>query len=336
MNISHSIQVIDSHTAGQATRIITGGIPALKGRTVMEKKQYLAKHYDYIRATTMLEPRGHTDMFGALLTEPTEPTADMGMIFLDGVGYLNMCGHGTIGVATVLIETGMVNVTEPYTELVLEAPAGLVKVRVKVESGKAKEVSFVNVPAFLFLRDVKVKVPELGEIVFDVAFGGSFFAIVKDTELGVEISTENVDRIIPIALNFLQYIEDNVAVQHPLLPEINKIELVEIYGKPKSPEADVQNMVVLGEGEVDRSPCGTGTCAKLAVLHAKGELKAGESFIHESVLQTKFRGKIVGETKVENYDAIIPQITGQAFITGFNTLVIDPEDPLGLGFCLKK
>lgn len=336
MNYSHSLQVIDSHTVGQATRVITGGVPVLKGKTVMEKKQYLAEHYDYIRTTTMLEPRGHADMFGALLTEPVDQSADIGVIFLDGAGYLNMCGHGTIGVATILVETGMVKVTEPCTELVLETPAGLVKVQVKVEAGKAKDVTFINVPSFLYLKDETITIPGMGEVTFDVSFGGSFFAIVKDIELGVQISTANVNQIIPIALKFLHYIEQHVKVQHPLLPEINKIELVEIYGAPKSADADVQNMVVLGEGEVDRSPCGTGTCAKLATLYAKNQLAIGQKFIHESILETKFCGVIVDTVKVQDYEAIIPQITGQAYITGFSNFIVDPTDPLKTGFCLGK
>jgi len=336
MNFSKSIRIIDTHTVGQATRIIVGGIPALKGSTMMEKKKYFFQNHDDIRSSCMLEPRGHADMFGAVLTEPTDKNADVGVIFLDGVGYVDMCGHGTIGIATALVETGMVKVTEPYTDIVIEAPAGLIKVQVKVENNKAKEVSFVNVPAFLYEKDVKVKVPDLGEITFDIAFGGNFYAIVKGSELGIEISTKNVDRIIPIALKFLRFIEKNVNVQHPLIPEINKIEIVEIYGAPKSSDADVQNMVVLGEGEVDRSPCGTGTCAKMATLYAKKELAMGQDFIHESILQTKFKGRILGETKVGCYDAIIPQITGQAYITGFNNLVIDEEDPLKNGFCLRK
>jgi len=336
MNISSSIRIIDTHTAGQATRIIIGGIPALKGKSMMEKKHYLSENYDYIRSSTMLEPRGHADMFGALLTEPVNMDADMGVIFLDGVGYLNMCGHGTIGVATALVETGMVKITEPYTNITLDTPAGLVKVLVKVEDNRAKEVSFVNVPAFLYKKDLKVDVPDIGEVTLDVAFGGSFFAIVRDKELGIEISTTNLERNIPIAVKLLRYLEANVKVQHPIIKDINKIELVEIYGQPKSSDADVQNMVVLGEGEVDRSPCGTGTCAKMAALHARGELKVGEEFVHESVLKTKFKGKIMEETKVSDYDAIIPNIAGRAHITGFNNIVIDEEDPLKYGFCIRK
>lgn len=336
MQFSKYIQTVDTHTVGQATRIITGGCPPLRGKTMMEKKEYLASHYDYIRTSTMLEPRGHANMFGALLTEPTTDQADMGMIFLDGTEYLNMCGHGTIGVATMLVETGMVPVTEPYTNLVLEAPAGLVSVRVHVVNGRAKEVSFTNVPAFVYRQDVEVDVPDLGHFTFDIAFGGSFFAIVRAEEFGCEISPANTEKIIPKAVHFLKYVKENVPVQHPLMPEINKIELVELYGAPKSPDADCQNMVVLGEGEVDRSPCGTGTCAKLALLHQKGELPVGKPFVHESVIQTKFTGKILGETKVSDYPAVIPEITGRAYIMGFNQIVLDEEDPVRLGFRVSE
>lgn len=331
----HNIQTVDTHTVGQATRIVTSGIPVLRGKTMMEKKRYLAEHYDCVRSAIMLEPRGHADMFGAVLTEPTCPEADMGMIFIDGVNYLNMCGHGTIGVATALVETGMVPVQEPYTDIVLEAPAGLVRVRVLVEGGRAKEVSFTNVPAFVFRRDVHVDVPGLGGVTFDICFGGSFFAIVKDSELGVTISTKTTEETIPRAVRFLNYVAENVPVKHPELA-IDRIELVEIYGQPKSPDADCQNMVVLGKGEVDRSPCGTGTCAKMALLYSHGELKVGEDFVHESIIQTKFRGRILDTTSVGDFDAIVPRITGQAYITGFHHFVIEQDDPLRYGFCLHE
>lgn len=336
MQFSKYIQTVDTHTVGQATRVITGGCPPLRGNSMMEKKEYLAAHYDYIRRATMLEPRGHADMFGALLTDPTSPEADMGMIFLDGVNYLNMCGHGTIGVSTVLVETGLVEVSEPYTDIVLEAPAGLIKVKVRVENGRAMEVTFTNVPSFVFSQNVTVDVPELGPITFDFSFGGSFFAIVDHNQFGLDISPQNVDKIIPKAVRFLKYVHENVKVEHPLLPEINTIDLVEIYGPPASSDADCQNMVVLGEGEVDRSPCGTGTCAKLALLHRQNKLGVGEPFIHESVIKTKFRGEIIDETEVGSYPAVVPQITGSAYIMGLNEIVLDDDDPLKCGFILKE
>lgn len=333
MNIRKCLHIIDTHTVGQATRIIVGGIPVLKGKTMMEKKEFFMKNYDEIRVMAMHEPRGHADMFGAILTEPTDPRADYGMLFIDGAGCLNMCGHGTIGVATALVETEMVKVEEPYTDLILEAPAGLIHVRVEVEKGHAKNVSFKNVPAFLYKKDVKVQVPGLGEVTCDISFGGNFFAIVKNTEMGVDIEPENLDEIIPRALQLKECINEQIEIKHPVL-DINTVDLVEIYGEAKSKDANMQNVVVLGEGEVDRSPCGTGTCAKIATLFAREELGMNEKFVYESILRTKFSAKVTETCKVEEYDAIIPEITGSAYITGFNQLILDERDPIGYGFIL--
>lgn len=335
MDFFKSIQTVDTHTVGQSTRIVLAGVPALRGNSIMEKKNYLIKHYDYIRSCIMMEPRGHADMFGAFIIEPIHSDADFGMIFMDGKGYLNMCGHGTIGVATVLVDTGMVKVTEPYTELVLDSAVGMIKARVLVENRRIKNSSFINVPSFLFQRDVVLDVPELGTLKFDIAFGGNFFIIIKDSELGVEISPYNTPAIIYKAMKLLNYAMEHVPVNHPLLP-INKIELVEIYGQPKNKDANCQNIVVFGDGQVDRSPCGTGTCAKMAVLYAKGELAIGEDFVHESVLETTLTGCILNKTRIGNFEAIIPQITGSAYITGFNNLVINQDDPLKFGFRLSK
>ena len=335
MNFTNMITAVDSHTVGQATRVIIGGVPVLKGRSMMEKKEYLRDKFDFIRSSAMLEPRGHADMFGAVLTEPVNPKADYGMIFIDGDGYLNMCGHGTIGVATVLVECGMVKVSEPVTKLTLEAPAGLIELEVKVENNMAKEVSFVNVPAFLYKKDFELEVPELGKIRFDIAYGGNFFAIVRDADLGVSLDNEALPETVHKAVQFLNYLKLHVPVKHPLISEINRIELVEIFRPSKSEGCDVQNMVVLGKGEVDRSPCGTGTCAKLADLHAREELKLNENFVHESIIGTRFKGKILAETEVGGFKAVIPEITGSAYITGINNLLIDQNDPVKNGFILK-
>ncbi len=300
-----------------------------------EKKEYLVKHMDYIRTAIMHEPRGHNDMFGSIITAPTLPEADIGIIFMDGGGYLNMCGHGSIGAATVVVETGMVEVKEPTTEIVLEAPAGLVKARVRVEKGKAKEVSVVNVPSFLYKRDIQVEVPDLGIVKFDISFGGSFFAIVRDTELKVNIDTKNLNTIIERAMKLREIINKEIPVQHPTQPHINTVDLVEIYGNPKSDDADYRNVVIFGDGQADRSPCGTGTSAKMATLYAKGELGIGELFVYESIINTRFKGRVLEETMVGEFKAIIPEITGSAFITGFNHFVIDEEDPVKYGFVLK-
>lgn len=334
MKFSKSIQAVDSHTMGEPTRVLTGGIPNIPGKTMPEKKAYLEANLDYLRTAVMHEPRGHKDMFGSIITAPTHPEADLGIIFMDGGGYLNMCGHGSIGAATIAVETGMVEVKEPYTDIVLEAPAGLVKARVKVVNGKAVECSIVNVPSFLYKRDVEIEVPEIGKVKLDIAFGGSFFAIVHCSQLGMDIDPANATKLSQVGLQIRDIINSTIEIQHPTLSHIKTVDLVEIYGPAKSEDAHYQNVVVFGEGQLDRSPCGTGTSAKMATLYAKGELKMGEDFIYESILQTKFKGNILEETKVADYAAIIPQITGSAFITGFNHFVIDEEDPVKYGFSL--
>lgn len=334
MKFSKSIQAVDSHTMGEPTRVVVGGIPAIKGSTMPEKKAFLEENLDYVRTAIMHEPRGHKDMFGSIITAPTTDEADLGIIFMDGGGYLNMCGHGSIGAATIAVETGMVEVKEPYTHLVLEAPAGLVKAKVKVEEGKALECSIVNVPSFLYKRDVEIDVAEIGKVKLDIAFGGSFFAIVKASALGIEIDPKNSTKLTEVGLQIRDIINSTVEIQHPTLPHIKTVDLVEIYGPAKSPEATFQNVVVFGEGQLDRSPCGTGTSAKMATLFAKGELKQGEDFIYESILGTMFKGKVLETTKIGEYDGIIPEITGSAYITGFNHFVIDETDPVKHGFNL--
>jgi len=334
MKAMRMINAVDSHTMGEPTRIITGGVPVIPGNTMAEKKEYMEKNLDYLRTAIMLEPRGHNDMFGSIITTPTMPEADLGIIFMDGGGYLNMCGHGSIGAATVVVETGMIPMVEPYTNLTLEAPAGLVKAKVKVENQKVKEVSIVNVPSFLYKENVELDVPEIGKITFDISFGGSFFALVKSTDLDIDICPENAPRLCDVGMKILNAINAAIPVQHPLLPHINTVDLVEIYGPAKNPKATLQNVVIFGQGQVDRSPCGTGTSAKLAYLYAKGYLKLNEEFVYESIVGTMFRGKVLEEVQVGDFKGVIPEITGSAYITGFNQFVIDEEDPLKYGFKL--
>ena len=330
-----SIHTIDSHTMGEPTRIVTGGIPVIAGKTMAEKKAYLEQHLDHIRTAIMHEPRGHADMFGSIITQPTNEEADLGIIFMDAGGYLNMCGHGSIGACTVAVETGMVKVTEPFTHITLEAPAGLVKGRVKVENGKALESTITNVPSFLYKRDLEIDVPEIGNLTIDISFGGSFFILVKSSELGIDICPQNTQKLSEIGMKIRDYVNENIEIQHPTLAHINSADLVEIYGPAKSPEATMQNVVVFGDGQVDRSPCGTGTSAKVATLYAKGQLKLNEEFVYESITGTMFKAKAISETKVGDFAAVIPEITGSAYITGFNHFVIDPSDPLKYGFTLK-
>ena len=335
MKFSRSIQAIDSHTAGEATRIVVGGIPNIKGNSMPEKKEYLEENLDYLRTAIMLEPRGHNDMFGSVMTQPCCPDADFGIIFMDGGGYLNMCGHGTIGAMTAAIETGVVPAVEPVTHVVMEAPAGIIRGDVTDVDGKAKEVSFLNVPAFLYKEGVEVDLPGVGTVKFDISFGGSFFAIIHASQLGLKIEPQNAGKLTELAMKLRDIINEKIEIQHPTLAHIKTVDLVEIYDEPTHPEATYKNVVIFGQGQVDRSPCGTGTSAKLATLHAKGELKVGEKFVYESILGTLFKGEIVEETKVADFNAVVPKITGSAYITGFNHFVIDEEDPLKHGFILK-
>ncbi len=335
MKFIRSIHAIDSHTMGEPTRIVTGGIPAIPGKTMAEKKLYLEENMDHIRTAIMLEPRGHNDMFGSILTAPVNEEADFGIIFMDGGGYLNMCGHGSIGAITAAIETGMIEMVEPITYVKMDTPAGLVTAEAKIEDGRVKEVSIVNVPAFLYKTDVEVEMPEIGKVKFDISFGGSFFAIIHADQFGLTIEPNNANKLKELALELRDIINRDIEIQHPTLDHIKTVDLVEIYGPATHPDANYKNVVVFGQGQVDRSPCGTGTSAKLATLYTKGELKEGETFIYESILGTLFKGRIVGTGKVGEYTTIDPEITGAAYITGFNHFVIDKNDPVKHGFVLK-
>lgn len=335
MKAIRSIHAVDSHTMGEPTRVVIGGIPKIPGSSMADKKAYLESKMDNIRTAIMLEPRGHNDMFGSVITEPIAKDADFGIIFMDSGGYLNMCGHGSIGAMTIAVETGMVEAVEPVTKILMETPAGLINGEVKVESGKAREVSIVNVPAFLYKENVSIEVPELGAITLDIAFGGSFFAIVSAKQLNLSVEPKNTQALKEIGLVIRDVINRDIEVSHPEMPHINTVDLVEIYDDPTHPDAHYKNVVIFGEGNIDRSPCGTGTSAKMATLHSKGQLKVGEEFVYESILGTLFKGKILGETRVSNYGAITPQITASAYITGFNHFVIDEDDPVKYGFLLK-
>lgn len=333
MRSQKTVFTVESHTMGEPLRCVVGGIPHIKGSTVMEKKENFRQQYDYLRKALMLEPRGHKDMFGSIITAPTMPEADYGVIFMHGHGYHNMCGHGTIATSTIAIETGLVDVKEPETMIHQEAPAGLVTIRAKVKDGRAESISFENVPAFLYKRDVVIDVPGYGDVKMDIAFGGSFFAIVNHEQFDIEICPENASKLVNIGMAVIEAANAQIEVVHPELPDIKTIDLCEIYGPAKSEDADMQNITIF-DGQIDRSPCGTGTCAKLATLYAKGQLKIGEPFRYESVINTKFIGKVLRETKVGDYPAIVPEITGSAYITGYSQFMIDNDDPVKHGFSL--
>jgi len=333
MPYAHQFKTIDSHTMGEATRIIYDGFPDLPGDTMIEKKKYLEKNYDNFRKALMLEPRGHKDMFGALITKPVHPEADLGVIFMDSGGYLNMCGHGSIGMASMAVETGLVRVIEPYTEVVLDAPSGIIRTRVHVVNQKAIEVSILNVPSFLYKEGLQIGISGYGDIPVDISFGGSFFALVDAEEIGLNLIVENIDKITDLGMKLRKKINETVEIRHPYL-DIDTVDLVEFYCHSDSGKADMKNCVIFGGAQADRSPCGTGTSAKLAALYAKGKLGIHEPFIYESITGSLFKGEVTKEIEIDGKKGIIPRITGSAYITGMNTWILDDEDPLEYGFLL--
>jgi len=320
--------VVDTHTAGEPTRIVTD-FP-LRGETIAQLKDDMQTNHDWFRRFVLEEPRGHSDMFGAILCPPKRKGCDLGAFWMHNGGYLDMCGHGLIGVVTYAAQTKII---EPKEEILIDTSAGIVKTRVRYQGSRVQTVSFENVPAFR-LRTVNVTLRHK-LISVDLLFGGDFFAHLKAKELGVDLEPWNKTVLIDLGIEIKKIVNAQEKVVHPNLSHINRVELVEFTGPPKSKDAHAQNAVVFGRGQLDRSPCGTGTCAKMALLHSEGELRVGEAFVHESILRTKFTGRIISETKVGDYDAIVPEITGSAYITGYNKLVFDENDPLVNGFLLE-
>jgi proline racemase/trans-L-3-hydroxyproline dehydratase len=327
--------VIDSHTMGEPTRIVVNGFPPIKGKTMIEKKDHIARFYDDYRRTVMLEPRGHANMFGAILMEPVHERADMGVVFMDSGGYLNMCGHGSIGVAAALVDEHLVPVHEPYTTVCLDTPAGLIDAVVQVRQGRAVEVTITNVPCFVYRTDVTIETKEFGPVRLDICFGGSFFALVNADTLHLNLQVTNISHIIRTGMDILQRVNEQEQVHHPFL-DIHSVDLVEFYSKADVPQATMKNAVVFGHAQIDRSPCGTGTSAKVASLYSQGKLKRQELFVYESIMGTLFKARVTGETVVGTFPAVIPQITGSAYITGINWLVADAADPFRTGFQIQE
>jgi len=324
---------VDSHTEGMPTRVITGGVAQLPGDTMLDRKLRFEEERDDLRLLLMQEPRGHGAMSGAILQPPTRPDADWGVLYIEVSGCLPMCGHGTIGVATVLVETGMVEVTEPETLIRLDTPAGLVEARVQVEDGRATAVSLLNVPSFLHEASAVVEATGLGRVTYDMAFGGNFYALVDAASVGLRPEPEQAQALIDKGLAIMEAIN---AAGPPVHPEDDRIRGCRhvVFHEPGKNGADAKAATSIHPGWLDRSPCGTGTSARIAQLHALGELKTGEEFVNESVIGTRFRARVVGETTVAGRPAIIPEITGRAWITGIGQYLLDPSDPFPAGFRL--
>jgi proline racemase len=330
----HVLHAVDSHTEGMPTRVITGGVGPIPGDTMGQRRLHLIEHLDHLRTLLMYEPRGHSAMSGAILQPPTRPDADMGVLFIEVSGCLPMCGHGTIGVATVLVETGMVPVTPPVTTVRLEVPAGLVVAEVAVrEDGAATGVTIRNVPSFPSRLDAKVDVPGLGEVPYDLAFGGNFYAIVELDALGLPFDRAAGARLLEAGLSIMDAIDAADRPVHPEDPGISGCHHVYLAA-PGSDARHSRHAMAIHPGWFDRSPCGTGTSARMAQLWARGELPLGQDFINEGFIGRHFVGRLVEETTVAGAPAVVPTVTGRAWITGTAQYMLDPEDPFPAGFLL--
>ncbi|TRC72407.1 4-hydroxyproline epimerase [Mesorhizobium sp. WSM4307] len=325
---------IDGHTCGNPVRLVAGGGPLLEGSTMMERRAHFLAEYDWIRTGLMFEPRGHDVMSGSILYPPTREDCDIAILFIETSGCLPMCGHGTIGTVTMAIEHGLIKPKTPGV-LRLDTPAGLVIAEYKQVGEYIEEVRITNVPSFLHAEGLTVECPGLGEITVDVAYGGNFYAIVEPQENYRDMADHSAGDLIAWSPVVRQRLNEKYSFVHPENPGINRLSHMLWTGKSTVEGADARNAVFYGDKAIDRSPCGTGTSARMAQLHAKGKLKAGDAFVHESIIGSLFKGKVEKEITVAGRPAIIPSIGGWARMTGLNTIFIDDRDPFAHGFVVK-
>ena len=317
------IETTDYHTAGEPFRIVTGGGPRLLGDSILARRRDARENHDAIRRLLVNEPRGHADMYGCFVTEPNDAGADLGVVFFHNDGYSTACGHGTIALVTWALESGRLALQEPLTRVVVDVPSGRLDTVARVESGKVRSVLFRNVPSFVLEPAVTV-----GRFTAAVAFGGAFYAIVPAAQAGLKVEPRHLPQLIDLGRGLKQHLEAELTVVHPLEPELR-----DIYGVIFT-DGD-RNVTIFANGEVDRSPCGSGTSARLALLDATGELKRGEDLRHVSIIDTEFRGRVVGATEVAGRPAVITEVEGSAYLTGHHRFLLDDADPLGIGFLLR-
>ncbi len=327
----HTFPCIDGHTCGNPVRLVTGGAPLLKGANMLEKRAHFLAEYDWIRTGLMFEPRGHDQMSGAILYPPTRDDCDVAVLFIETSGCLPMCGHGTIGTVTIALENGLVQPAIPG-QLRLETPAGRVDVTYRQEGRFVEEVRLTNVPAFLHAEGLTAEVDGLGEVVVDVAYGGNFYAIVEPQRAFRDMADFTASELVGLSPKLRAALNAKYEFVHPEHAAINGLSHILWTGAPRGHEADARNAVFYGDKAIDRSPCGTGTSARMAQLAARGKLKVGDDFVHESIIGSMFKGRVEAAAEVAGKSAIIPSIAGWARVTGFNTIFIDERDPFAHGF----
>jgi proline racemase len=335
-----TLKTIDAHAAGEPLRLIVDGFPSPRGKTMLEKRAWVSRHADHLRRALMLEPRGHADMYGAILTEPVTPGSHAGVLFMHNEGYSTMCGHGVIAVTTIALERGLIMPGQDGGAVVYDSPAGTIRARarwagaaVQAAAARVESVSFVNVPSFVLHGGLSVKLASR-QIRVDVAFGGAFYAIVDSEAVGLPIDAAHLPELRRVGMEIKDAIESVHDITHPLERGLQGIYGTIFTGPPSDEGADLRNVTVFADAEVDRSPCGTGTAAVMAVVEAMGLLSDTKPFVHESLIGTRFTGRVSARTVVGELEAIVPEIEGSAWITGEHTFLVDDDDPLKAGFRL--
>ena len=334
------ITSIDAHTAGEPLRVITGGLPEIHGSTILEKRRYAKENLDHLRTALMWEPRGHADMYGTILTEPVTPDGDVGVLFLHNEGYSTMCGHGIIGIGKVGLDGGLIALEgddggDGEVEIRMDTPAGRVTAFSRRVGGVVQDVSFHNVPSFVAAADQVVEVPGLGQLRYDLAFGGAYYAFCRAEDLDVGLTGDDFRRLIDVGMRVKLAVMESHPIEHPFEEDLGFLYGTIIVGEAHDPAHHSRNVCIFADGEVDRCPTGTGVSARAAIHYARGEIGMNESFVVESILGTCFTGRVVEEVRFGPYDAVVPRVTGAAYTTGRNEWWIDPDDPLGQGFILR-
>lgn len=326
---------IDAHTAGEPLRVITSGLPPIPGDTILAKRRFATEHLEQIRTALMWEPRGHADMYGCIITEPVTNDGTFGILFLHNEGFSTMCGHGIIGIAKVALDTGLIEMTGDDPILRMDTPAGRVTAVAHRVNGHVREVSFENVPSFVYALDQVVNVPGIGRVRYDVAFGGAFYAFCQAEEVGVGMSADDFRQLIAAGKRIKQAIMDTMTITHPFEEDLSFLYGTIFVGRAKEPMHHSRNVCIFADGEVDRCPTGTGLSARVAIHYARGEIDLNEPIVVESILGTTFSAEVISTTTFGQFEAVIPRVTGSAFITGRNELLLDPDDPLKDGFILR-
>jgi trans-L-3-hydroxyproline dehydratase len=331
------LTTIDAHAAGEPLRIITGGLPDVPGRSILQRRRWMRANLDHLRRALMWEPRGHADMYGCVVLPPATPEADLGVLFLHNEGYSTMCGHGVIALVTALFETGALPAAGPQTSVAIDTPAGLVRATAHLgAAGKVERVSFRNVPSFAYRRDLALDVPGWGTVVVDIGFGGAFYAVLPAERVGLRVEPSSKQPLLAAAAAIKAAVGRQVSVEHPTEKDLGFLYGVIFTDRPEEPGHHSRNLCVFADAEVDRSPTGTGVSARLALLHARGEIRTGEGITVESILgkDSVFEGRVAEEVRFGPYAAVVPEVSGRAFMTGRHEFVIDPDDPIAHGFAL--